>query len=99
MYRFQVSERKKYFEKESLWGYSTQQCIGKRQESGLICREWYLISYSYLKYATLSARALRKVLKEDVKAVAMKREEYNVKMAKWTDGVPGEPVIVIFWSE
>lgn len=47
---------------------------------------------SYLRYATVSARALRKVLKDDLKVQAVKREEYYVKMNKWTDGKPGENV-------
>lgn len=40
----------------------------------------------------ITARALRSVLKEDLKVVAIKRNEQLLKVFKWKDGKQGDMV-------
>lgn len=42
--------------------------------------------HSYLQYCNIATKALRNVLKGDVKIQALKREEQYVRMAKWQAG-------------
>ncbi|KAJ3298157.1 hypothetical protein HK104_011078 [Borealophlyctis nickersoniae] len=46
----------------------------------------YARQFVYLQAANIAARALRNVLKEDVKVQALKREEQYVKAARWANG-------------
>ncbi|KAF9198364.1 Dolichyl-diphosphooligosaccharide-protein glycosyltransferase subunit dad1 [Haplosporangium sp. Z 27] len=45
---------------------------------------------SYLQYAQIAARAVRNSLKEDARAVAVRRDEQGLKFAKWEAGKQGE---------
>jgi hypothetical protein len=49
---------------------------------------FYLIRY--LQYAQIGARTLRSVLKEDSKAIALKREEIALRKAVWQNGKIGD---------
>ncbi len=56
---------------------------------------WKEAGLTYIKYAQITGRALRSVLKADVKAQAVKREEYYAKMANWTNGKQGESINLV----
>jgi hypothetical protein len=62
--------------------------FGKKQEFRI-----KLLTKSYLKYANIGAAAIRSVLKEDAKAIAMKRAEIALKRTIWKDGRIAESVI------
>ncbi|KAF9166989.1 hypothetical protein DFQ27_005868 [Actinomortierella ambigua] len=47
-------------------------------------------TYSYLQYAQICARTLRHSLKEDAKAIAIKRDAQGIKFAQWEAGKQGE---------
>ncbi|KAJ3099319.1 hypothetical protein HDU96_010740 [Phlyctochytrium bullatum] len=51
---------------------------------------WREAGLTYLQVANIAASALRRVLKEEVKVVALKREDQMLKVARWTDGKAGE---------
>lgn len=48
-----------------------------------------LFFFSYVKYSNVCARALRKCLKPELRADAMKRDDDTIiKVAKWEGGKP-----------
>ena len=44
--------------------------------------------FSYVQYSNIAARVVRKCLKPDLKAEAVKREVVSVKFTKWEGGKP-----------
>lgn len=52
-----------------------------------IYRLCFIVS-SYVQYSNIAARVLRKCLKPELRADAIKREESNVKVTAWKDGKP-----------
>ncbi|KAJ3039692.1 hypothetical protein HK097_002764 [Rhizophlyctis rosea] len=55
---------------------------------------WREAGLTYVQAANIAARALRNVLKNDVKVQAVKREEQYVKAALWQNGKQGETKIL-----
>ncbi|KAG2194484.1 hypothetical protein INT46_009389, partial [Mucor plumbeus] len=53
---------------------------------------WKAAGITYLQYANICARAVRNSLKDDVRAVALRRDQNNLKFAKWENGVQKEQV-------
>ncbi|KAI9468118.1 MAG: mitochondrial ATP synthase epsilon chain-domain-containing protein [Benjaminiella poitrasii] len=51
---------------------------------------WKSAGITYLQYANICARAVRNSLKDDVRAVALRRDQNNLKFAKWENGVQKE---------
>ncbi|KAJ1649825.1 hypothetical protein IWQ61_009205 [Dispira simplex] len=47
---------------------------------------WKAANLSYLQYSQICAAALRKVVKEELRVVANKRQGIPVKLAKWENG-------------
>lgn len=54
----------------------------------------HLSSYflSYLQYANICARAVRNSLKDETRTLALRRNQNNLKFAKWENGVQKEQV-------
>ncbi|KAH8818973.1 mitochondrial ATP synthase epsilon chain-domain-containing protein [Flagelloscypha sp. PMI_526] len=52
------------------------------------------VFYSYNKFATITARALRASLKEDMRVAAEKRGLTSLRYQKWENGVGGEQVLL-----
>lgn len=46
--------------------------------------------FTYNRYAGVAARAVRRVLKENKRLEAEKRNSATVRVSKWKDGVQGE---------
>lgn len=44
--------------------------------------------FSYIQYSNIAARMLRRALKPEKRADALKREESHVKVTQWKDGRP-----------
>lgn len=57
---------------------------------------WKSAGLSYLQYVNIGANALRKVLKPDAKAAALRRGEHIVRMFKWENGQQGSAVCFFF---
>ncbi|KAJ3189357.1 hypothetical protein HDU85_002986 [Gaertneriomyces sp. JEL0708] len=55
---------------------------------------WREAGMTYLQYTNIASKALRSVLKEQVKVQALRREEQYVKAAVWASGKQGESKIV-----
>ncbi|KAJ3152425.1 hypothetical protein HDU86_005605 [Geranomyces michiganensis] len=55
---------------------------------------WREAGLTYLQYANVSAKALRNVLKEQAKAVAIRREEQFAKVQVWKDGKQGDTRVI-----
>ncbi|KAJ3215251.1 hypothetical protein HDU67_000667 [Dinochytrium kinnereticum] len=55
---------------------------------------WREAGLSYLQVANIAASALRRVVKEEVRVVALRREEQALKMARWNAGKMGETKIL-----
>ncbi|KAI8889583.1 hypothetical protein K501DRAFT_170388 [Backusella circina FSU 941] len=53
---------------------------------------WKAAGITYLQYTNICARSLRNSLKDDVRAIALRREQNNVRFAKWENGVQREQV-------
>ncbi|KAI8848946.1 hypothetical protein BC829DRAFT_392986 [Chytridium lagenaria] len=51
---------------------------------------WREAGLTYLQVSKIAASALRRVVKEEVKVIALKREEQVLKTARWTNGKAGE---------
>ncbi|KAJ3098482.1 hypothetical protein HDU97_003981 [Phlyctochytrium planicorne] len=51
---------------------------------------WREAGLTYLQVANIAASALRRIVKEEVRVIALKREDQSLKMARWTDGKQGE---------
>lgn len=51
---------------------------------------------SYLQYANICARALRNSLKDEARVAAARRNENNLKYAKWENGNQKE-LVSVFW--
>ncbi|XP_077861735.1 ATP synthase F(1) complex subunit epsilon, mitochondrial-like [Saccoglossus kowalevskii] len=49
---------------------------------------WRQAGMSYIQYSSLCARLLRRALKPDAQAKAMKKEETFSKVNVWKDGKP-----------
>lgn len=47
---------------------------------------WRAAGLNYINYSTIASKLLRKALKKDLQAGAMKRDVSNVKFTKWIDG-------------
>jgi F-type H+-transporting ATPase subunit epsilon len=43
---------------------------------------------SYINYSNIAAKLLRKALKPELRADAMKRDEAHVKFTRWVNGKP-----------
>ncbi|KAJ8327611.1 hypothetical protein BDV3_003412 [Batrachochytrium dendrobatidis] len=56
---------------------------------------WRKAGLSYLKYANVSASALRSVLKADAKIIANRREDTGIKVSLWKEGRQGESKLVV----
>ncbi|KAJ1732205.1 hypothetical protein LPJ61_002159 [Coemansia biformis] len=58
---------------------------------------WRTAGMNYLQYSSIAARALRRVVKSELKTEIAKREGVSVKYAKWTNGKAGAsaPVAII----
>ncbi|KAI8865851.1 mitochondrial ATP synthase epsilon chain domain-containing protein [Ramicandelaber brevisporus] len=54
---------------------------------------------TFLRYTQVCARAVRKVLKDDVRVQALRREEQSIKVAKWKDGKQGESAKTFGFNE
>ncbi|PPQ91356.1 hypothetical protein CVT25_004123 [Psilocybe cyanescens] len=50
--------------------------------------------FTYNKYASITARALRASLKEEERVIAEKRGVTNTRFQKWESGVGGQQVLV-----
>ena len=51
--------------------------------------DWYkLYCFSYLQFSSVCAKALRRCLKPELRADALRREESIMKITKWRDGKP-----------
>ncbi|KAI8884514.1 hypothetical protein K501DRAFT_79656 [Backusella circina FSU 941] len=55
---------------------------------------WKAAGITYLQYANICARAVRNSLKDDVRTVALRREQNNVRFSKWENGVQKEQKLV-----
>ncbi|KOC58889.1 ATP synthase subunit epsilon, mitochondrial [Habropoda laboriosa] len=55
---------------------------------------WRQAGLNYINYSQIAARVVRKALKQDLKAEAMKRDEVNVKFTQWKDGKPVSEYII-----
>lgn len=49
---------------------------------------------SYLQYATICARAVRNSLKDETRTLALRRNQNNLKFAKWESGVQKDTVSI-----
>ncbi|KAG0169950.1 hypothetical protein DFQ28_001894 [Apophysomyces sp. BC1034] len=56
---------------------------------------WKAAGISYLQYANICARAVRNVLKEELRAPAQRLNQNNLKFAKWENGVQKEQKFVV----
>ncbi|KAF9179226.1 hypothetical protein BGZ51_007148 [Haplosporangium sp. Z 767] len=45
---------------------------------------------TYLQYSQVCARAVRNALKEDARAIAVRRDEQGLKFSKWEAGKQGD---------
>jgi F-type H+-transporting ATPase subunit epsilon len=45
---------------------------------------------SYLQYLTIAARTLRAGLKEEVRVVAVRRDDQQLKISRWAEGKGSE---------
>ncbi|KAK9428856.1 mitochondrial ATP synthase epsilon chain-domain-containing protein [Lipomyces doorenjongii] len=48
------------------------------------------MGFSYNRYAAIAARATRRALKEDKRILAERRENNEIRGAKWENGKQGE---------
>ncbi|KND00453.1 uncharacterized protein SPPG_04771 [Spizellomyces punctatus DAOM BR117] len=55
---------------------------------------WREAGLTYLQYANITAKALRNVLKEQAKVVALRREEQYVKVQLWSQGKQGDTRVI-----
>ncbi|KAI8817713.1 mitochondrial ATP synthase epsilon chain-domain-containing protein [Fimicolochytrium jonesii] len=55
---------------------------------------WREAGMTYLQYANVSAKALRNVLKENAKVLALRREEQYAKVQVWKDGKQGDSKVI-----
>ncbi|KAJ3040870.1 hypothetical protein HDV00_010330 [Rhizophlyctis rosea] len=55
---------------------------------------WREAGLTYVQAANIAAKALRNVLRNEVKVQAVKREEQYVKAALWSNGKQGEAKIL-----
>ncbi|KAI7899269.1 mitochondrial ATP synthase epsilon chain-domain-containing protein [Cokeromyces recurvatus] len=55
---------------------------------------WKSAGITYLQYANICARAVRNSLKDDVRAAALRRNQNNLKFAKWENGAQKEQQFV-----
>jgi F-type H+-transporting ATPase subunit epsilon len=46
--------------------------------------------FTYNRYSGIAARAIRRALKEDKRLEAERRNQSNVRVSRWKDGVQGE---------
>ncbi|KXS21301.1 hypothetical protein M427DRAFT_51536 [Gonapodya prolifera JEL478] len=56
---------------------------------------WRNAGLSYLQYANICARVLRSSVKDEFRAVMLRRQEQIVKSAKWDAGKMGENKFII----
>ncbi|CAO3692202.1 unnamed protein product [Rhizopus stolonifer] len=56
---------------------------------------WKAAGISYLQYANICARAVRNSLKDEVRAVAVRRDRNNLKVQKWENGVGKEQKFIV----
>ncbi|PHZ08874.1 uncharacterized protein RHIMIDRAFT_67257 [Rhizopus microsporus ATCC 52813] len=57
---------------------------------------WKAAGITYLQYANICARAVRNALKDEPRAIALRRNQNNLKFAKWENGVAKEQVSAIY---
>ncbi|KAI9316734.1 mitochondrial ATP synthase epsilon chain-domain-containing protein [Dichotomocladium elegans] len=55
---------------------------------------WKSAGITYLQYANICARAVRNSLKTDLRAAAQIRNQNNLKVSKWENGVQQEQKFV-----
>lgn len=51
-------------------------------------RTIFRIPCSYVNYSNIAARVVRRALKTDLRADAVKRDESHIKFTPWTNGKP-----------
>ncbi|OLY81368.1 ATP synthase subunit epsilon, mitochondrial [Smittium mucronatum] len=51
---------------------------------------WRSLGINYLQYVNISARALRRVLKEDNLLLASRRDQMEIKGSKWSPTKPSD---------
>ncbi|KAF7721467.1 hypothetical protein EC973_004646 [Apophysomyces ossiformis] len=56
---------------------------------------WKAAGISYLQYANICARAVRNVLKEDLRGPAQRLNQNNLKFSKWEKGTQKEQKFVV----
>ncbi|GAA5804067.1 mitochondrial ATP synthase epsilon chain-domain-containing protein [Helicostylum pulchrum] len=56
---------------------------------------WKAAGISYLQYANICARAVRNSLKDETRTLALRRNQNNLKFAKWENGVQKEQKFVV----
>ncbi|XP_065076764.1 protein stunted-like [Ochlerotatus camptorhynchus] len=54
---------------------------------------WRAAGLNYINYSNICARLVRKALKQEHQATAIRRDESHIKFTKWINGKP-EKVIV-----
>jgi F-type H+-transporting ATPase subunit epsilon len=46
------------------------------------------LNFSYINYSNIAAKLLRRALKPNLRAEAMKRDETSIRFTPWTNGKP-----------
>ncbi|XP_049866504.1 protein stunted-like isoform X2 [Pectinophora gossypiella] len=49
---------------------------------------WRQAGLNYINYSTIAAKTLRRALKPELRADAMKRDESHVRITPWANGKP-----------
>lgn len=49
---------------------------------------WRQAGLNYIQFSSIAARIVRRVLKPEKQAEALKREESIIKVTRWKDGKP-----------
>ncbi|KAM3962422.1 ATP synthase subunit epsilon stunted isoform 2-T2 [Aphomia sociella] len=49
---------------------------------------WRQVGLNYINYSSIAAKVLRKSLKPEFRADALRRDESHVRITPWTDGKP-----------
>ncbi|KAG6446364.1 protein stunted isoform X1 [Manduca sexta] len=49
---------------------------------------WRQVGLNYINYSNIAAKVLRRSLKPELRAEAMKRDESHVRITPWADGRP-----------
>ncbi|EAA06745.6 protein stunted-like isoform X1 [Anopheles arabiensis] len=53
---------------------------------------WRAAGLNYINYSNIAARLLRKALKPELRAQAVRRDDSHIKFTKWQNGKPEKAI-------